>query len=872
MTLADLGPRYKWIALSNTTLGLLLATINSSIVLIALPDIFRGIGINPLDAGNTSYLLWMMMGFLVVTAVLVVSFGRLGDMYGRARMYNLGFAVFTISSVFLAVTWMSGTSAAWWLIIWRIIQGIGGAFLMANSSAILTDAFPANQRGLAMGINGVAAIAGSFLGLLIGGLLAPTNWHLVFLVSVPLGVIGTIWAYLKLHDIGHRQRAHMDWWGNVTFAVGLIAVLVAITYGIQPYKTHSMGWTNPGVLAGLIGGVVVLIIFAVIETKVANPLFNLSLFKIRAFTFGNIGNLMAALGRGGLQFMLLIWLQGIWLPQHGYSFERTPLWAGIYMLPMTVGFLISAPLSGVISDRIGSRALATVGMLITAGTFLSLILVPVNFNYWSFGVILLVNGLGMGMFSTPNRAEVMNSLPGNARGAGAGLTATFQNAAMVLSIGIFFSLMIAGLSTHLPSAMYSGLTQHGLPAATANGISHLPAVAVLFAAFLGYNPIQQLLGNAASQLPAAQANYLTGRSFFPDLIAGPFHDGLTVAFWFAIVACLIAAVGSVLVGKNKNGVVLATTGPAEPVGAELAATASEAGFAPTELINQPRVLPVNGANGAHSALNGTANGVSANGTPATMLAGTVLGADHTPVQRAVVTVTGPAGRQVDRALVGPDGSFQLRGLRPGGYTVIATAPGFDPQASIIAVAERAVVRRDFTLAGGALVSGTVRGAGPGGPGLSDATVIVIDQQGTVRGQTASGTGGSYRIGGLPEGELTVTADAPGHQPTARLITVRIGAPLTTDLVVTPVGGVHGAVRSSAGMALADATVTAVGPDGHVMASAVTGPDGGYRLDGLTDGEYTVVATLYQPSATQVKIGAGQTVTANVTLKPGNPER
>jgi MFS family permease len=560
-----LGPHYKWIALSNTTLGMLMATINSSIVLIALPDIFKGIGINPLAPDNTSYLLWMMMGFLVVTAVLVVSFGRLGDMYGRVKMYNMGFAIFAISSVLLSVTWMSGSSAALWLIGWRVVQGIGGAFLMANSSAILTDAFPTNQRGTALGINAVAAIAGSFLGLILGGVLAPVNWHLVFIVSSPFGVFGTIWAYLKLRDNGVRQHAKMDWWGNLTFAVGLIAVLVAITYGIQPYGDSSMGWGNPWVYGTLIGGVVVLVIFGIIETKVANPLFHLGLFKIRAFTAGNIANLLASLGRGGLQFVLIIWLQGIWLPQHGYSFESTPLWAGIYMLPLTIGFLASAPLSGVLSDRRGARAFTTAGMVLTAASFLFLILLPVDFNYWVFAVILLVNGLGMGLFSSPNRADVMNSLPGNSRGVGAGMTVTFQNAAMVLSIGIFFSLIIAGLSASLPSAMVRGLTDNGVPASAANQVAQLPAVGVLFAAFLGYNPIQQLLGPVPRGLPADKASFLTGRGFFPNLIAGPFQQGLQIVFWFAVVACLVAALASWLVGRRESA--------AEPIAVSPAATA-----------------------------------------------------------------------------------------------------------------------------------------------------------------------------------------------------------------------------------------------------------------------------------------------------------
>ncbi|MCH5642363.1 MULTISPECIES: MFS transporter [unclassified Gordonia (in: high G+C Gram-positive bacteria)] len=582
---------YKWIALSNTTLGMLIATINSSIVLIALPDIFRGIHLNPLLPENTSYLLWMMMGFLVVTAVLVVSFGRLGDMFGRARMYNLGFLIFTISSIFLAITWFDGSQAAVWLIFWRIVQGIGGAFLMANSSAILTDAFPPSQRGLALGINGVAAIAGSFLGLLVGGILAPIHWHLIFLVSVPFGIVGTVWAYLKLRDTGVRKRARMDWWGNITFAVGLVAVLVGITYGIQPYGGHAMGWTSPMVLSCLIGGALVLIAFVFIETQVESPLFNLHLFQNRSFTFGNIANLMASIGRGGLQFILIIWLQGIWLPQHGYNFEQTPLWSAIYMVPLTIGFLITAPLSGALSDRLGTKWFTTSGMLLTAVAFAGLIALPVNFSFWVFAVILFLNGVGMGLFSSPNRAEVMNSLPIDARGSGSGMMTTFQNAAMVLSIGLFFSLMISGLSAHLPATMASGLTANGVPADQAAQIAGLPAVAVLFAAFLGYNPVQELLGDHISSLPAANQHTLTGLDFFPHLISDPFADGLTSAFTFAIVCCIIGAIASLFTGGRKSATETAEVETrSESLGAELAAVAADASMeAPSELIDEPQI-------------------------------------------------------------------------------------------------------------------------------------------------------------------------------------------------------------------------------------------------------------------------------------------
>jgi len=540
---------YKWTVLSNTTLGVLMATINASILLIALPDIFRGIQIDPLAPGNTSYLLWLIMGYLVVTAVLVVSFGRLGDMYGRVKMYNAGFAVFTLFSILLSVTWMHGTAGVLWLVVMRILQGIGGAMLMANSNAIITDAFPVEQRGLALGLNQVAGIAGSFIGLILGGLLGPIDWRLVFLVSVPVGLFGTVWAYLRLHDTGIRQPARLDWWGNITFAVGLIAVLVGITYGIQPYHGHTMGWSNPGVVATLLGGVAVLAVFCVVETRVTEPMFQIQLFRIRAFTAGNLASLLAALGRGGLMFILIIWLQGIWLPEHGYSFESTPLWAGIYMLPLTVGFLIAGPVSGALSDRFGARLFATGGMLLAAATFVGLMMLPVNFDYSEFALILLLNGIGMGLFAAPNRAGIMNSLPANRRGVGAGMSTTFQNAAMVLSIGIFFSLIITGLARSLPDTLSSGLVAQGVPASAAARLAALPPVSVLFASLLGYNPIQSLLGPAAlGNLPPDHVAYLTGRSFFPQLISGPFADGLAVAFGFAITACLVAALVSALRG------------------------------------------------------------------------------------------------------------------------------------------------------------------------------------------------------------------------------------------------------------------------------------------------------------------------------------
>jgi MFS family permease len=542
------GDRYKWIALSNTTLGMLMATINSSIVIIALPDIFRGIHLNPLVPANTSYLLWMLMGFLVVAAVLVVSLGRVGDMFGRVRMYNLGFAIFTAGSILLAITWMHGSAGALWMIGWRVVQGIGAAFLFANSSAILTDAFPAQERGLALGINMVSAIAGSFLGLVLGGVLAPVAWRLVFLVSVPVGLFGTIWAYLKLQDRGVRVPSKIDWLGNLSFAAGLISVLVGITYGILPYGHHNMGWTSPKVIAEIGGGLAVLVAFVFIEQRVANPMFRLRLFRIRAFAAGNVATLLSALARGGLMFMLIIWLQGIWLPEHGYSFSSTPLWAGIFMLPLSVGFLIAGPISGRLADHHGARPFATGGMVLAAISFIALIQLPVNFSYPAFAALIFLNGFAMGLFAAPNQTGIMNSLPPDQRGAGAGMAGTFMNSAMVLSIGIFFSLVIVGLSSTLPSALYGGLSVHGVPAAYAQKVAHLPPVGSLFAAFLGYNPMGTLLAPILHTLPHHTAAYLTGHRFFPTLVSHPFAKGIHEAFYFAAAGCLIAAVASWLRG------------------------------------------------------------------------------------------------------------------------------------------------------------------------------------------------------------------------------------------------------------------------------------------------------------------------------------
>ena len=537
---------YKWIALSNTTLGILMAALNSSIILISLPAVFRGIGVNPLQPGEVGYLLWLLLGYMVITAVFLVTFGRISDMFGRVRMYNAGFAVFTLGSILLFWAPGHGNQAALELVLFRLVQGVGSAFLFANSAAIRTDAFPPAERGLAMGINQIAAIGGSLLGLIVGGLLASVWWRGIFLVSVPVGLVGTLWAYRMLRETAAIRRGQrIDYLGNITFALGLCALLVGVTYGIQPYGGHSMGWTNPTVLGELAVGLVLVVGFVAWERRSAEPMFRLRLFRIRAFTAGVLSSFLAAVARGGLMFMMIIWLQGIWLPEHGYSFTSTPLWAGIYMLPLTAGFLLAGPVSGILSDRFGARPFATGGMLGATASFVLLEALPIDFPYWAFALLILLNGLAMGAFASPNRAGIMNSLPPEHRGAGSGMNATFQNSAQVLSIGVFFTLVIIGLSSALPASMAHGLLSEGVGAREASRVAHLPPVSTLFAAFLGYNPMAHLLpAHVLHHLSQRQVAVLLGRSFFPRLIARPFGLGLRTAFDFAAAGCLVAAVAS----------------------------------------------------------------------------------------------------------------------------------------------------------------------------------------------------------------------------------------------------------------------------------------------------------------------------------------
>jgi EmrB/QacA subfamily drug resistance transporter len=545
---------YKWVALSNTTLGTLMASIDMTIVLIAMPSIFRGINIDPFT--SFQYLLWIMFGYSIVTATLLVTFGRLSDIFGRVKLYNLGFAIFTAGSILLFLTPSTGDAGAIELIAFRIIQGVGAAFLFSNSAAIITDAFPQNERGKALGINQLSFLAGSLIGLVLGGVLAVYDWRLVFLVSVPVGIIGTAWSYWKLKE-QHvaRKGEKLDILGNVSFGGGLTLLLIAITYGLTPYGNSPMGWGNPWVIASFAGGAALLIAFPFIEQRVPDPMFRLELFKNRNFTTGNIATFLSSMSRGGVMIMLVVLLQGIWLPLHGYSYDSAPFWAGIFMIPLTIGIAVTGPLSGWLSDKHGARLLATTGMIVTGIAFLAFTLLPANFEYLPFAIILLVMGIGNGIFMSPNMASVMNSCPAEHRGAASGMRSTLQNCGQTISQAIFFSIIIISLNATLPVALSTAVSNAGASQQVASAFSHVPASGALFAAFLGYNPVHTLLlsmGPIAASLPQSTLSLLESNTFFPNAIANPFMTALTEAFIIAAVLCFIAAFFSAMRGKNTT--------------------------------------------------------------------------------------------------------------------------------------------------------------------------------------------------------------------------------------------------------------------------------------------------------------------------------
>jgi MFS family permease len=526
--------------------------INMSIVLISLPAIFNGIHINPLN--SFQYLLWILMGYGLVTATLLLSFGRLSDMYGRVKMFRFGFLIFTLGSILLYLTPSTGDAGALEIIGFRVLQATGTALFMANSAAILTDAFPSNELGKALGINVVALMSGQFLGLILGGVLAIFNWRYVFLISVPFGLLGTIWSYYKLKETSIKaSKTKIDILGNLTFVIAITLLLLGITYGLMPYGSSPMGWNNPWVIISIIVGLTLLILFPFIENRVESPMFRLDLFKIRMFTYANLAGLLSSLSRGGLMFMLILLLQGIWLPLHGYSYQSTPFWAGIYMIPLTIGIIIMGPISGVLSDRYGPRWIATIGMIISTISFLLLVVLPYNFDYIEFALVLFMMGVGGGMFGSPNSSSIMNSVPPQDRGVASGMMFTIMNTSFTVSMAIFFTIVIVGITQRFPEAMTTSLASIGA-VKLAPILINIPPTGALFSAFLGYNPVNAILSvlppAIVAAIPKTTLNTLTGTTWFPSTLANAFIPSLRISFIIGAVFCAIAAILSALRGEK----------------------------------------------------------------------------------------------------------------------------------------------------------------------------------------------------------------------------------------------------------------------------------------------------------------------------------
>jgi len=459
---------YKWTVLTNTSLGAIIAAIDMTIVLISLPDIFRGLHINPGDPANFPFLLWTIIGYALVTAVVLVTIGRFSDIFGRVRLYKLGFLIFIVGTIACALS-----QNIIELILFRLFQGLGGAFLFANSAAIITDAFETKERGKALGINQISFLAGQFIGLIMGGLIAPYGWQYIFWVTVPFAVVGYIWASINLKEMGTIDRSEkIDWLGNITFGLGLTAFLVGVTYILVPYGDQELGFLNPWVIFAIVSGLILLVVFVLIERRVSQPMFKLSLFRNREFSAGISSLFISAIARGGLLFMLVIWLQGIWLPLHHFALEVTPFWSGIYMLPMTIGVLVMGPVSGILSDRYGQRLFIALGSAIVAVTFIGMAFMPFDVPYEYLAIALFFQGVGAGMFVAPNTSMIMSSAPAKDRGAASGMRATMQNVAQSVSMTVYFAILIIALEVNF----------------TGTVLDKVPPTAALFSVFLGITP------------------------------------------------------------------------------------------------------------------------------------------------------------------------------------------------------------------------------------------------------------------------------------------------------------------------------------------------------------------------------------------------
>jgi EmrB/QacA subfamily drug resistance transporter len=425
---------YKFVVLTNTTIGSFMSLLDANIVLISLPTILR-----QLPGTSTFDGIWIIMGYTLVTATALLTIGRLGDLFGRVKLYNTGFAIFTIGSGLCSIAPNGG-----FLVLMRLVQGLGAALIWSNNAAILTDSFPVTERGRALGINQVAGMAGSILGLVAGGVLTTVlGWRSIFWINLVPGAFATIWAYLRLRDLNPKLKGEtLDPIGNILFAGGLIAFLVGLTLGA------ITGWTTTDELY-ILGGIITLCVFGYVETKVRNPMIDVRLFRIVPFLAGASANLMTSISRSSLSLILVFYFQGALL----YSAFRS----GILLLPFSIAFVLVGPLSGYLSDRIGPRRLTTTGSAISAAALFMFALLPFDVSYSVLVVAMLLSGVGGGMFFAPNVAAIMNSVPAARRGVASAISSTLFNVGSLLSLGLIFVIFGASVPLSALQDIFAGI-------------------------------------------------------------------------------------------------------------------------------------------------------------------------------------------------------------------------------------------------------------------------------------------------------------------------------------------------------------------------------------------------------------------------------
>lgn len=444
----------------------------------------------------------------------------------------------------LYLTPNSGDLGALEIIIFRIIQAIGGSFILANSFAIIADNFEESERAFAISLNSVASVSGVSIGIVIGGILSVIYWRDVFLISVPLGAFGTVWSYAKLKESSPRRDHKIDIVGNLLMASGMIVILLGVTYGITPYGASIMGWGNPLVLLSIIGGSALLVIFVLWERKANNPMLDLHMFRFRNFSIGSITGFISAMSIMGLLYMLTLLFQGIWLPLHGYSFSITPLWAGIYMLPMTISMGVFGVVAGKLSNKTRIKWFTVFGLILSGMSLFFLSLLPYNFKYYQMMIMLVIFGMGYGLFNSPNIASVMSSVPPQDRGSASGMLNNMRNTGYVASMGVFFSILISGLSSNLPASLSNALNKAGASSVSGT-VSKMPPSVAIFGSFLGINPVSHFIP-PVNNLSSSTISLIEGNTWFSQAFSMPFMSSLDTVYYVSGAIAIVAGLISVL--------------------------------------------------------------------------------------------------------------------------------------------------------------------------------------------------------------------------------------------------------------------------------------------------------------------------------------